>query len=220
MDGGCFDIWFEKPLAEYKKERLLRYQKYLRIITAVLFRFGEPEIKPGEKEQVRKAIGYLPEQSLKICTFIDILFVVGEEILRNFGGYFHVAIGSDQDPDKIQGGKHIIYMDPDDDDPESYLLDEDEDEDSLGEEIPLIFNADGTIEEGSSLDAFFREDEDDLEIYEEDEKPFYYLMDAEFTRNFLNADFPDEDRKLFAISNIDRIDVDRYPPRYDIYGDD
>ena len=170
MDGTCIDIWRKELLTEQEKESLEKYSRYFNLFSAFMIKFNEPDI-PSEMErnQVEKALGYLPRQSIMICTFLDIMFPAAIEIMRHFGGVVKYDLWFEgiEDPG-LKGVKHKIKFD---------------------------------VSDRKYFDK-------------EAVRDYYYIIDQEFTESYLNADFPDEDWELLGIKNIDRIDIDKYPPRF------
>ena len=178
MEGTCIDIWRKELLNEAEIARLKKYSRYFNIFSAFMIRFKNPDIRSEmEREQIGKVLGYLPQQSIQICTFLDVMFPAAIEIMRHFGGVIKYDLWYEgiEDPG-LKGQKYKI---------ETYVSNEEEEDD---------------------------DDDDD-----ETGRGYYYIIDQEFTENYLNADFPEEDWELLGIKNIDRIDIDKYPPRFSTF---
>ena len=87
MEGTCIDIWRKELLNEAEIARLKKYSRYFNIFSAFMIRFKNPDIRSEmEREQIGKVLGYLPQQSIQICTFLDVMFPAAIEIMRHFGG--------------------------------------------------------------------------------------------------------------------------------------
>jgi hypothetical protein len=96
MDGGCINIWMESPISKQDKDLLNKYSSYLNSFsTAYSIRFRDLRIKShNQKQQILKAIGYIPKFEVHICGFADDIFLSSEAILKEFGGYLSINIGA------------------------------------------------------------------------------------------------------------------------------
>ena len=93
MEGGCINIWFEKPLSVKERDLVEKYSTYINSFSAgYLLRFKDLKIRSkSQKEQIQAAIGYIPTFEIYICSFVDNLFLSAEAILKELGGFLSIS---------------------------------------------------------------------------------------------------------------------------------
>lgn len=122
LTGACLDIWMKEAISPFDIALLEDYANYMsRLSLSFSIRFEKPEITLGmEEEQILKAIGYIPKQSIVICTFFSSLWYSIEAIMSKYGGYLKAGAPEEIIP-KINGKAFKIFNG--EDDSHYYLLD-------------------------------------------------------------------------------------------------
>ena len=111
MDGGCINIWMRESLEDNDKALLSKYVTFINSFTiAFSIKFKELKIKShNQKQQILKAIGYIPKFEIIVCGFADAIFLSSEAILKEFGGYLKINIGAtNQELMNTNGEFHYI----------------------------------------------------------------------------------------------------------------
>jgi len=95
MDGGCLCIWLHKPLTDEQMLLMKQYELYLQNLGlgySFSYDLRLPDIKTRfEMRQVKRVIGYIPEQEIFICGLADPMFRATEAILKYFNGCLSIS---------------------------------------------------------------------------------------------------------------------------------
>jgi len=93
MDGGCVNIWLEKPLTLKEQDLMKKYSVFINSFSiGYLIRFRDLKIRSlSQRKQIYGAIGYVPSYEILVCGFVDDLFLSTEAILKELGGFLQVS---------------------------------------------------------------------------------------------------------------------------------
>jgi len=132
MSCACISIYRKERLDESYREILRRYQKYVIEDTCWFSIELEWHVLPSytryELQQIKEAVGGIPEQEIQIFGECDRIFVAAYEIIKHFWGLLNVNIVSNRMkvslfPSKKIGIYKREYIDPENHDPDYYLVD-------------------------------------------------------------------------------------------------
>lgn len=101
MAGACIRIYIAERLDESYRAILRRFQKYVIEDTCWFSIELEDQMKHTytkfEKQQLTEVFGCFPKQEILIFGECDRIFVVAYEIVKHFGGFLSINIGTDRE---------------------------------------------------------------------------------------------------------------------------
>jgi len=92
MEGGCLNIWLQKPLTLQEQDLIKKYSVFINSFSiGYVIKLRDLKIRShSQRKQIYGAIGYIPTYEILVCGFVDDLFLSAETILKELNGFLNI----------------------------------------------------------------------------------------------------------------------------------